>query len=48
MKIVGLKTNYRQNPLGIQLSGITFSWKVKEAKGKFQKAARLLRSRSPC
>lgn len=42
MKIVGLKTNYQVNPLGIELSGITFSWKVKEAKGTFQKAARLL------
>lgn len=42
MKIAGLKTNYQQNPLGIQLSGITFSWKVKEARGKFQKEARLL------
>ena len=42
MKIAGLKTNYQVNPLGIELSGIVFSWKVEESKGKFQKSARLL------
>lgn len=41
MKIVGLKTNYQENPLGIELSGITFSWKVEEAAGSFQQSARL-------
>lgn len=42
MRIYGLKTNYQENPLGIGLSGITFSWKVEEAKGKFQSWARLV------
>lgn len=42
MKIVGLKTNYQINPLGIEIPGVTFSWKVKEARGKFQEWARLL------
>ena len=41
MKIVGLKTNYQENPLGIELSGITFSWKTEEAAGRFQQSARL-------
>lgn len=42
MRIYGLKTNYQENPLGIELSGITFSWKVEEAEGKFQIWARLV------
>lgn len=42
MKLYDLKTNYQKNPLGIELSGITFSWKVSDAKGKFQKNARLV------
>ena len=42
MKIVGLKTNYQINPLGIEIPGVTFPWKVKEARGMFQEWARLL------
>lgn len=44
MKIYGLKTNYQKNPLGIELSKITFSWKVAQAKGKFQTWARFVLS----
>ena len=42
MRIYGLKTNYQENPIGIELVGLTFSWKVDGAKGRFQKFARLL------
>lgn len=42
MRIYGLKTNYQENPIGIELVGLTFSWKVDGAKGRFQKSARLL------
>lgn len=41
MNIYDLKTNYQDNPIGIELSGITFSWKVKETGGRFQKHARV-------
>ena len=41
MEIYSLKTNYQENPIGIELDGITFSWKINAAKGKFQKSARL-------
>lgn len=42
MKIYALKTNYQENPVGIELSGITFSWKTEGAEGKFQASARLV------
>lgn len=42
MKIFDLKTNYQINPIGIELENITFSWKVTEAAGMFQRCARLL------
>lgn len=42
MRVYSLKTNYQENPIGIELSGITFSWKTDGAKGKFQKSARLM------
>lgn len=45
MRIYDLKTNYQENPIGIELSAVTFSWKVDGAEGKFQKSARLLISR---
>lgn len=41
MKIFDMKTNYQVNPLGISLEGLTFSWKVKEAKGKRQEWSRV-------
>ena len=41
MKIRELRVNDQRNPLGIQLSGITFSWVTDEAKGSFQQSARL-------
>lgn len=41
MEIYDLKTNYQENPMGIELSGITFSWKVKEAAGDLQEASRV-------
>lgn len=42
MEVYDLKTNYQKNPIGIELSGITFSWKCREAKGKIQQSARLM------
>ncbi len=41
MKIYDLKTNYQVNPLGICLEGLTLSWKVKEARGQFQKTVHI-------
>ncbi len=35
MKIVDLKCNYQRNPIGIELTNATFSWKCEEAKGNF-------------
>ncbi len=42
MIIERLKTNYQVNPLGIDVSKVTLSWEVSEAKGKFTKSARVL------
>lgn len=42
MRVHALKTNYQVNPIGIELSGVTFSWKTGEAKGAFQASARLV------
>lgn len=42
MRIYDLKTNYQVNPLGMDLTNVTFSWKTAEAKGNFQKHARLV------
>ncbi len=42
MIVYGLKVNYQRDPLGIDLTHATFSWKVKEAAGKFQRCARLV------
>lgn len=39
MEIYDLKVNYQKEPLGICLSGLTFSWKVRNARGKRQAAA---------
>ena len=36
MKIYDLKANYQENPIGISLDGLMLTWKVKEAKGKYQ------------
>lgn len=41
MKIYDMKVNHLTNPLGYRMPGLTFSWKVNEAKGKKQTAARL-------
>lgn len=42
MKITGLKTNYQNNPLGIDLSDLTFTWQVEGARGSRAQKARLL------
>lgn len=42
MKIYDMQINHLKNPLGFKLNRTVFSWKVKEAKGKKQKAARIL------
>ena len=41
MRITNLKTNQIVNPLGFALGQPRLSWKVEDAKGKFQKAARV-------
>lgn len=41
MKIVQLKTNHIENPVGFQMEQPVFSWQVTEANGRFQKAARI-------
>lgn len=42
MKIFDMKVNYQVNPLGIDLTHATFSWKVKEAWGSVQDWVRLV------
>lgn len=42
MKVYDLKTNYQVNPMGIELSHVTVSWKVSGAKGTKQACARVL------
>lgn len=41
MTIYDLKTNYQVNPMGISLEGLTLSWKVKEALGRFQECVHI-------
>lgn len=41
MKIVDCRTNHLENPIGYQMEKPVFSWKVEEAKGKKQTAARI-------
>lgn len=41
MRITQLKTNHLEKPIGFQMEQPVFSWRVAEAKGKFQKAARI-------
>jgi len=41
MRIVQLKTNHIENPVGFQMERPVFSWQVVEAEGKFQTAARI-------
>lgn len=41
MKIVDCRTSHLENPVGYQLDKPVFSWKVEEAKGKRQTAARI-------
>lgn len=47
MKIAATKTNYQQSPIGISLENVTFSWKVKEAKGKRQTGVRIQIAETP-
>lgn len=42
MNIYDLKTNHIKNPLGYHMDRVSFSWKVENAVGKKQKAARIL------
>lgn len=42
MKIYDMKVNHLKNPLGFRMERTVFSWKVKEAKGKRQRQARIL------
>ena len=41
MTIYDLKTNYQNNPMGINLEGLTLSWKVTDALGFFQESVRI-------
>lgn len=41
MQIYHTQVNHLTNPLGFRMDRIVFSWKVKEAEGKKQKAARI-------
>ena len=41
MQIYDMKVNHLANPLGFRMPRTVFSWKVKEAEGKRQEAARL-------
>ena len=41
MKLYDLKVNHLTNPLGFRMESTTFSWKVTEAQGKRQTAARV-------
>lgn len=41
MKIYDLKVNYQREPLGISLSGLNFSWKIKDTKGTTLSYARV-------
>ncbi len=42
MQIYDMKVNHLTNPLGFRMPRTVFSWKVRQAQGKKQKAARLL------
>ena len=42
MRIYDAKVNHMTNPLGFVMDRVSFTWKVKEAQGKAQKAARIL------
>ncbi len=41
MKLYDLQVNHLTNPLGFRMENTIFSWKVGEARGKYQEAARL-------
>lgn len=41
MQIYGTKVNHLTNPLGFRMDRTVFSWKVKDAKGTRQNAARI-------
>ena len=48
MQIYDMKVNHLSNPLGFRMPRTVFSWKVKEAKGRKQEAARLLIAADEC
>lgn len=41
MKVIDLKVNHIANPLGYKIENPTFTWKVDDAKGKYQVAAQI-------
>ena len=41
MRVYDAKVNHMTNPMGFFMDGVSFSWKVDEARGKAQKAARV-------
>lgn len=47
MRIAGLKTNYQKNPIGIDLSDLTFTWQVEESDGNKQAHSRFLMAEDP-
>lgn len=42
MRIYDCRLNHVKNPLGYRMNRTVFSWKVDEAKGKKQQAARII------
>lgn len=47
MKLYDMKVNHLKNPLGFRMTRTVFSWKVAEAGGKRQKAARVVVAADP-
>lgn len=46
MRVIHMRVNHRENPLGYLLRNpIVLSWQVKDSKGKFEKACRILISK---
>lgn len=41
MEIYSCKVNHLKNPIGFEMTGTVFSWKVRNARGKKQSAARI-------
>ncbi|WP_165444028.1 family 78 glycoside hydrolase catalytic domain [Lachnoclostridium sp. Marseille-P6806] len=47
MRITGLKTDYQKDPIGIELSDLSFTWQIEEAAGAFAEHTRFMLSADP-